>query len=691
VEENISLIKDILMKDLFLDNNMRLAVKGKMDALRKQLHEHNYNYYVLSQPTISDIDFDALMRQLAELEKQYPEFYDPNSPTMRVGSDINKNFIQVQHRYPMLSLQNTYTEGEITDFFNRVKRSLNEDFEIVCELKFDGTSISLVYENGRLSQAITRGDGRQGDDVTANVRTVRNIPLVLKGDNIPGYVEVRGEILMPWSVFEELNREREVQEEPLFANPRNAASGTLKMQDPKVVSARKLESSVYYLMGERLPSDSHFENMKLARKWGLNVSATMKKCCSLEEVFEFLKYWDVERKSLSVATDGVVLKVDSLSQQRNLGSTSKFPRWAIAYKFNAEKALTRLESVTYQVGRTGAVTPVANLEPVLLSGTTVKRASLYNEDAIQALDLHVGDRVYVEKGGEIIPKITGVDKGARFLIGDKVRFATRCPDCGTPLVRNEDEAVHYCPNSENCPPQIKGRVEHFVTRKAMNITVGPETIGLLYDKGLIRDAADLYALQFEDLVSLERWAETSANNLLASIEKSKTVPYERVLFALGIRFVGETVARKLALAFHDIDLLAAATVEQLMSVEEIGDRIARSVNNFFENPGCVDFVNRLRAYGLQFQLSEETLATRTDKLAGLTVVISGTFELHSRDEYKAMILQHGGKNSGSVSKNTDYILAGENMGPAKLEKAEKLGVKIIDEKTFLKMLDCSLL
>jgi DNA ligase (NAD+) len=669
VEENISLIKDILMKDLFLDNNMRLAVKGKMDALRKQLHEHNYNYYVLSQPTISDIDFDALMRQLAELEKQYPEFYDPNSPTMRVGSDINKNFIQVQHRYPMLSLQNTYTEGEITDFFNRVKRSLNEDFEIVCELKFDGTSISLVYENGRLSQAITRGDGRQGDDVTANVRTVRNIPLVLKGDNIPGYVEVRGEILMPWSVFEELNREREVQEEPLFANPRNAASGTLKMQDPKVVSARKLESSVYYLMGERLPSDSHFENMKLARKWGLNVSATMKKCCSLEEVFEFLKYWDVERKSLSVATDGVVLKVDSLSQQRNLGSTSKFPRWAIAYKFNAEKALTRLESVTYQVGRTGAVTPVANLEPVLLSGTTVKRASLYNEDAIQALDLHVGDRVYVEKGGEIIPKITGVDKGARFLIGDKVRFATRCPDCGTPLVRNEDEAVHYCPNSENCPPQIKGRVEHFVTRKAMNITVGPETIGLLYDKGLIRDAADLYALQFEDLVSLERWAETSANNLLASIEKSKTVPYERVLFALGIRFVGETVARKLALAFHDIDLLAAATVEQLMSVEEIGDRIARSVNNFFENPGCVDFVNRLRAYGLQFQLSEETLATRTDKLAGLTVVISGTFELHSRDEYKAMILQHGGKNSGSVSKNTDYILAGENM----------------------KMLDCSLL
>ena len=660
--------------------------KEKIENLRRQLHEHNYNYYVLSRPTISDFDFDALMQQLTELEKQHPEYYDPNSPTMRVGSDINKNFIQVRHRYPMLSLQNTYTESEVTGFYNRVKRSLNEDFEIVCELKFDGTSISLAYENGRLLQAITRGDGRQGDDVTANVRTIRNIPLVLKGDDIPGYIEARGEILMPWDVFEELNKEREAQEEPLFANPRNAASGTLKMQDPKVVASRKLKSSIYYLMGEELPSDSHFENMELARKWGLNVSKAMKKCSSPEEVFEYLKYWDVERKNLSVATDGVVLKVDSLLQQRQLGSTSKFPRWAIAYKFNAEKALTRLESVSFQVGRTGAVTPVANLEPVLLSGTTVKRASLYNEDAINALDLHIGDMVYVEKGGEIIPKITGVDKEARFLIGDKVQFARRCPDCGTPLVRNEDEAVHYCPNSEECPPQIKGRIEHFVTRKAMNITIGPETIGLLYDKGLIKDAADLYALRFEDLVNLERWAETSANNLLASIEKSKTTPYERVLFALGIRFVGETVARKLALAFHDIDELRAATVEQLTSVEEIGDRIARSVKDFFENPRSVDFVDRLRAHGLQFQQSEETMAARTDKLAGLTVVISGTFELHSRDEYKAMILQNGGKNSGSVSKNTDYILAGENMGPAKLEKAEKLGVKMIDEKTFLEML-----
>ncbi|MDO5522724.1 MAG: NAD-dependent DNA ligase LigA [Bacteroidia bacterium] len=680
------------MNDLFSNNNIRSAKSLSGDAaelienLRKQLHEHNYNYYVLSQPAISDFEFDKLMQQLVELEKQHPEFYDPNSPTMRVGSDINKNFVQVRHRFPMLSLQNTYTEGEVTDFYNRVKRSLNEDFEIVCELKFDGTSISLVYENGRLAQAITRGDGRQGDDVTANVRTIRNIPLVLKGDDIPTYIEARGEILMPWNVFEELNKEREAQEEPLFANPRNAASGTLKMQDPKVVASRKLESYVYYILGESLPAQSHYENMLLARKWGLNVSNTIKRCKTREEVFEFLKYWDVERKKLSVATDGVVLKVDSLLQQRNLGSTSKFPRWAIAYKFNAEQALTRLESVSYQVGRTGAVTPVANLEPVLLSGTTVKRASLYNEDAINALDLHIGDLVYVEKGGEIIPKITGVDKEARFLIGDKVVFAKRCPDCATPLVRNEDEAVHYCPNSQGCPPQIKGRVEHFVTRKAMNITIGPETIGLLYEKGLIKDAADLYALQFEDLVNLERWAETSAKNLLASIEKSKSIPYERVLFALGIRFVGETVAQKLAQAFPSIHLLAQATLEQLTAVEEIGTRIAQSVRDFFENPEFMDFVNRLRAQGLQFELSEETMASRTDKLSGLTIVISGTFELHSRDEYKAMILRNGGKNSGSVSKNTHYILAGSNMGPAKLEKAEKLGVKIIDEAAFLEMI-----
>lgn len=662
------------------------SVKQQIESLRRQLHEHNYNYYVLSQPTISDFEFDGLMRQLMELEAAYPEYDDPNSPSVRVGSDINNNFTQVTHRFPMLSLQNTYSEGEVADFYNRVKRTLNEEFHIVCELKFDGTSISLVYENGSLTRAVTRGDGRKGDDVTTNVRTIRNVPLVLKGDDVPPYIEVRGEILMPWSSFDTLNKERAEQEEPLFANPRNAASGTLKMQDSRVVASRKLESYIYSMLGDALPSRSHFENMTRARKWGLNVSDTMRKCSTLEDIFAFLKEWDVKRKNLPVITDGVVLKVDSLVQQRNLGATSKFPRWSIAFKFNAEQAITRLESVSYQVGRTGAVTPVANLEPVLLSGTTVKRASLYNEDAILALDLHIGDMVYVEKGGEIIPKITGVDREARFLLGDKVSFTHKCPDCGTPLVRNEDEAAYYCPNSEECPTQIKGRIEHFVTRKAMDITIGPETINLLYDKGLIRDAADLYLLRFDTLANLERWGETSANNLLESIERSKSVPYERVLYALGIRFVGETVAQKLAQAFPDIDRLAQATVEQLITVDEIGERIARSVTAYFANPLYAAFVQRLRQYGLQFSLSKEVLAAKTDKLKGLTIVISGTFELHSRDEYKSMILQNGGKNSGSVSKNTDYILAGDNMGPAKLEKAEKLGVKIIGEQTFLEML-----
>lgn len=662
------------------------SVRLQIEALRRELHSHNYNYYVLSQPTISDVEFDRLMRQLMDLEAAYPLYDDPNSPSVRVGSDINNNFIQVAHKFPMLSLQNTYSEGEVADFYNRVMRTLNEPFDIVCELKFDGTSISLVYVNGRLLRAVTRGDGKMGDDVTVNVRTIRNIPLVLKGDDVPAYLEVRGELLMPWTSFDALNQERAEQEEPLFANPRNAASGTLKMQDSRVVASRKLESFIYLMLGDSLPSNSHFENMTQARKWGLNVSETMRRCGTLEEIFAFLKEWDVARKQLPVITDGVVLKVDSLKQQRSLGATSKFPRWSIAYKFNAEQALTRLESVSYQVGRTGAVTPVANLEPVLLSGTTVKRASLYNEDAILALDLHIGDMVYVEKGGEIIPKITAVDKEARFLLGDKVTFTRKCPDCGTLLVRNEDEAAFYCPNSEACPTQLKGRIEHFVTRKAMNITMGPETINLLYERGLIADAADLYGLKFEDLVGMERWGETSANNLLESIERSKLVPYERVLFALGIRFVGETVALKLAQAFPSIDQLMEATAEQLVSVEEIGDRIAQSVKSYFSHPLYCGFVERLRQQGLQFALSEEAMAGKTDKLNGLTIVISGTFTLHSRDEYKAMILQHGGKNSGSVSKNSDYILAGENMGPAKLEKAQKLGVKIIDESAFLEML-----
>lgn len=665
-------------------------IKEKIESIRKILHEHNYNYYVLSQPVISDFEFDSLMKELIDLETEYPELRDPNSPSVRVGSDISNNFPQVNHRYPMLSLQNTYSEGEVTDFFNRVKKGLNEEFEIVCELKFDGTSISLIYEMGRLVRAVTRGDGRMGDDVTDNVRTIGNIPLILKGKDVPDYLEVRGEILMPWSTFEQINKEREEQEEPLFANPRNAASGTLKLLDSRVVASRRLESYIYNIIGDILPTDSHYENLNHAREWGLNVSDSIRKCKSPEEIFDFINNWNVERKNLPVTTDGIVIKVDSLIQQRNLGSTSKFPRWAIAYKFNAEQAISRLESVTYQVGRTGAVTPVANLEPVLLSGTTVKRASLYNEDAINALDLHIGDMVYVEKGGEIIPKITAVNIDARqdnFLIGDKVRFASKCPDCGTPLVRNEDEAAHYCPNTEGCPTQIKGRIEHFVTRRAMNITIGPETITLLYDKGLIKDASDLYDLKFEDLVNLERWGETSARNLIESIEKSKSVPFERVLFALGIRFVGETVAQKLASAFPSIDALMQATFEQLISVDEIGNRIAQSLTDFFAKPEFMQFVMRLKEHGLQFELSEDVLAAKTEKLMGLTIVISGTFKLHSRDEYKSIIVQNGGKNSGSVSKKTDYILAGENMGPAKLEKAQKQGVKIISEEDFLKMVE----
>ena len=662
------------------------TAKEQIEQLRSQLHDHNYNYYVLSQPKISDFEFDAMMRQLIELEKEHPEYDDANSPSRRVGSDINVGFEQVAHRYPMLSLQNTYSQGEVTEFYNRVKRALNEEFEIVCELKFDGTSISLVYENGRLAQAITRGDGKEGDDVTDNVRTISSIPLLLRGDNIPEYMEARGEILLPWTVFDSLNKAREEKGELPFANPRNAASGTLKLLDSKVVATRRLDSFVYFLMGEGLPSDSHYQNLETARQWGLKVSSASKKCKTLQEIFEFLAHWDVERKKFPVATDGVVLKVDSLQQQRNLGFTSKFPRWAIAYKFNAEQAITRLDSVTYQVGRTGAVTPVANLEAVLLSGTTVRRASLYNEDAILALDLHIGDRVYVEKGGEIIPKITAVDTDSRTGEGEKVAFATECPACNTPLVRDEGESAHYCPNATGCPPQIKGRIEHFVARKAMNITVGPETISLLFDNGLINDVADLYELKYDDLINLERWGETSTNNLLESIAQSKLVPYERVLFALGIRFVGETVAVKLAHAFSSIELLSKATLDELMSVDEIGERIAQSVIDFFANETHMNIVSRLVAQGLQFSLSEDTLAAQTNKLEGKTIVISGVFSIHSRDEYKAMIIQNGGKNTGSISKNTNYILAGENMGPAKLEKGRKLGVEIIDEETFLKMI-----
>ena len=664
-----------------------MVVKDKIKALREALEQHNYNYYVLSAPTISDREFDEMMKELQILEEAHPEYADPHSPTQRVGSDLSKEFEQVVHKYPMLSLGNTYSEDEVKDFYERIARDLNEPFEIVAELKYDGTSISLTYEDGRLVRAVTRGDGTRGDDVTANVKTIRSVPLKLMGDRYPATFEIRGEILLPWAEFDRLNKEREEQEEPLFANPRNAASGTLKQQNPAVVAARKLDAYFYYLLGEELPAETHFDNLEAARSWGFKIPNVIRVCNSLEDIYDYIAYWDVERKNLPVATDGIVLKVNSLRQQRNLGFTAKSPRWAIAYKFQAERAVTRLNSVSFQVGRTGAVTPVANLEPVLLAGTTVKRASLHNADIIEGLDLHLGDKVFVEKGGEIIPKIVGVDVEARgLLVGDKVRFIRSCPECGTPLMRPEGEAAHYCPNEAGCPPQIKGKIEHFVTRRAMNINMGPETVEDLYEAGYIKDTADLYTLEIADLLRLERWADKSARNLMASLEESKQVPFERVLYGLGIRFVGETVAKRLVSAFHSMEQLEQASFEDLTAVDEIGERIARSMIAYFADERNRTLVNRLKEYGLQMSVAEEKLANRSEKLKGLSIVISGTFAKHSRDEYKAMIEQHGGKNSGSVSGKTDYILAGDNMGPAKLEKAAKLGVKIINEDEFLNMI-----
>lgn len=664
-----------------------MTVKEKIDQLRADLHRHNYNYYVLNAPEISDKEFDDMMRELQDLEKAHPEYMDKTSPTMRVGSDLNKNFVQVAHKYPMLSLGNTYSENEVADFYDRVKKSLNEDFEVCCELKYDGTSISLTYEDGKLVQAVTRGDGEKGDDVTDNVKTIRSIPLVLHGD-YPKSFEIRGEILMPWESFEALNRERELREEPLFANPRNAASGTLKSQNSSVVANRKLDAYLYYLLGENLPGDGHYENLQAAKNWGFKISDHMHKAQTLQEIFDYIRYWDTERKNLPVATDGIVLKVNSLRQQRNLGYTAKSPRWAIAYKFQAERALTRLNKVSYQVGRTGAITPVANLDPVQLSGTIVKRASLHNADIIEGLDLHIGDLVYVEKGGEIIPKITGVDKDARgMMLGEKVRFITHCPECGSPLIRYEGEAAHYCPNETACPPQIKGKIEHFISRRAMNIDgLGPETVDLFYQVGLIKDASDLYALKVEDIMGLERMGRKSAENIIRGIEASKSVPFERVLFALGIRFVGETVAKKLAHALGEIEAIRGAGLDTLKAIDEIGEKIAQSIVAYFDNPMNDALVKRLEAAGLQFCRSEEELEGRTDKLAGLSIVISGVFAHHSRDEYKSLIEKNGGKNVGSISSKTSFILAGENMGPSKLEKAQKLGIRILNEDEFLQML-----
>ncbi len=664
-----------------------MTPKERIDWLRAELHRHNYNYYVMNAPEITDKEFDDLMRELQDLEKEHPEYADENSPTMRVGSDLNKNFTQVAHKYPMLSLGNTYSESEVTDFYERVKKALNEDFEICCELKYDGTSISLTYEDGKLVRAVTRGDGEKGDDVTDNVKTIRTIPLVLHGD-YPSTFEIRGEILMPWESFEALNREREAREEPLFANPRNAASGTLKSQNSSVVAARKLDAYLYYLLGEDLPADGHYECLQKAAQWGFKISEHMKKARTLEEVFDYINYWNTERKNLPVATDGIVLKVNSLRQQKNLGYTAKSPRWAIAYKFQAERALTRLNKVSYQVGRTGAITPVANLDPVQLSGTVVKRASLHNADIIEGLDLHIGDMVYVEKGGEIIPKITGVDTDARgILLGEKVKFITRCPECGTPLVRFEGEAAHYCPNETACPPQIKGKIEHFISRRAMNIDgLGPETVDMFYRLGLIKDVADLYRLTVDNIKDLDRMGQKSAENIVNGIAASRSVPFERVLFALGIRFVGETVAKKIARSFKSIDEVEQASLETLMSIDEIGEKIAQSIVSYFGNPLNRNLVERLKEAGLQFSRSEEDLSGYTDKLAGQSIVISGVFEHHSRDEYKEMIERNGGKNVGSISSKTSFILAGANMGPAKLEKAQKLGIRIMSENEFLDLL-----
>lgn len=663
--------------------------------LRRELHEHNHRYYVENQPIISDQEFDFLMHELQDLEARHPEIADPNSPTQRVGSDLNQEFRQVAHKYPMLSLSNTYSEQDVASWYESVQKGLGgEPFEVCCEMKYDGLSISLTYVDGQLTQAVTRGDGVQGDDVTGNVKTIRSIPLVLEertgkgeGSGYPHEFEIRGEILMPWKSFERLNAEREAAEEPLFANPRNAASGTLKSQKSEVVAERGLDAYLYYILGDDIPGDGHYENLMAAKSWGFKISEGMKKVKTLQEIYDFINYWDKERKNLPVATDGIVLKVNSLRQQRHLGFTAKSPRWAIAYKFKAERACTRLNEVTFQVGRTGAVTPVANMEPVQLAGTTVKRATLNNEDFIKSLDLHIGDYVYVEKGGEIIPKIVGVDIDQRPIIAQPVQFITRCPECGTPLVRYEGEAVHYCPNDTGCPPQIKGRIEHFISRRAMNImSLGPETVDEYWSRGLIHNVADLYDLTVIQITGGNKNRRLSAENVIKGIDASKQVPFERVVFALGIRFVGETSGKLLARHFKTIDSLINATLDDLLEIDGIGEVMAKSILSYFHNEENLKMVERLRQYGLQMSLSEEQLLGASDKLAGKSIVISGVFSHHSRDEYKTLIEQHGGKNVGSISGKTSFILAGDNMGPSKLQKAEKLGIPIVNEDEFLEMI-----
>lgn len=658
--------------------------KDRIDQLRQLLHEQNYRYYVLNDPLMSDFEYDKLMRELQDLEQSYPQYADPNSPTQRVGSDRANQFASVTHRFPMQSLANTYSREEVIDFDARVRKEVGE-VEYVCELKFDGTSISLLYEHGCLVRAATRGDGTVGDDVTENVRTIRSIPLQLRGTGYPDLFEIRGEILMPYKSFERLNREREDIGETPFANPRNAAAGSLKQQSSAVTASRDLDAFLYTLVGDNLPYTTHYESLMAARQWGFKISDHIQLCRNLDEVMAFIQHWDKARESLPFATDGAVIKVNSYAMQKQLGSTAKAPRWAVAYKFKAEQALTRLLSVDFQVGRTGAITPVANLEPVQLAGTVVKRASLHNAEQIALLDIRLGDMVYVEKGGEIIPKITEVELSQRPADSRPFEFITHCPECGTELVKYEGEARHYCPNSSSCPPQIVGRIVHFISRRAMNIEgLGDETVQLLYDNGLIHDVSDLYTLKRADLVRLPRLGEKSADNILRNIEASKAVPFSRVLFAIGIRFVGETTAKILARQFKDIDSLIHADPERLIEAEEVGKKIALSIIEYFADAENMRIIERLRSFGLQFQ--NQALEGATDRLAGLNFVISGTFAHHSRDQLKELIERHGGRNLSGVSSHVNYLLAGQNIGPAKLAKATKLGIKMINEEEFMQML-----
>jgi len=665
--------------------------KSKISSLTSTINQHNYNYYVLSNPTITDYNFDMLLEELIKLESEFPDLAEENSPTKRVGGEVTKEFETVKHKYPMLSLGNSYSKEEITDFETRIKKLVEDEIEYVCELKYDGVAIGITYVDGKLTRALTRGDGTQGDDITTNVKTIKSIPLQLHGTDYPKEFEIRGEIFLPKDVFEELNKEREEIGEQLYANARNTASGTIKMQDSAVVAQRKLDSYLYFVLGENLPFKTHFESIEMAGKWGFKVPQVknkfIKKCKNIDEIFEFINYWDKERNNLNFDIDGIVIKVNSYRQQEEMGFTAKSPKWAIAYKFKAEKVKTKLLEITYQVGRTGAITPVANLEPVLLAGTTVKRASLHNADQIEKLDIREGDWVFVEKGGEIIPKIVGVEASQRDIFSQPTQYITHCPECNTKLERTEGDAKHYCPNEWGCPPQIKGKMQHFISRKAMNIDgLGEETIEQLFNEGLVKNIGDLYTLTKEQLLPLERMAEKSVNNLLQGLTDSKKVPFERVLFAIGIRFVGETVAKKLAKHFKNIDAIMHASFEELIAADEIGDKIAESIIQYFAVEQNLKLIEELKNIGLQFSLSETQLQNTSDKLAGLTFVVSGVFSLFSRDELKELIEQNGGKVSGSISKKTSYIVAGENMGPSKLEKATELGVAIIDEHTFSEMI-----